>query len=43
MADGPEEEYEGLFRKGGNIAEGINPTTTVASYQEQYQEVNMIF
>ena len=43
MVDGPEEEDEGLFRKGSNTEEETNPTTIVASYQKQYPEENMMF
>ena len=43
MADGPEEEDEGLFRKGINTEEEKNPMTIVASYQEEYKEEKMMF
>ena len=43
MADGLEEEDEGLFRKWSTTEDETNPANTVASYQEQYQEGNIIF
>ena len=43
MAVGPEEEDEGLFRKGINTEGGTNPRTIVASYHERSQEEMMMF
>ena len=43
MIDGLEEGDELLFRKGSTTEEGKNPTTTVASHQEQYPDGKMIF
>ena len=43
MADGPDEEDEGLSRKESTTEERTNPTTTVTSYQEQYQDGKMMF
>ena len=42
IADGLEEENEGLFRKGINTEDGTNPRTVV-SYQEQSQEETVMF
>ena len=43
MADILEEEDELLFHKGSSTEEETNLMTNVASNQEQYPEVKMIF
>ena len=42
MADAVEEEDDSLFRKGSTTEEGADPTTIVASRQEQYPEGEMM-